>query len=83
MVLGKLLIGMIARTAKTRKIAEGVRMEPVYTVLVLGDYPYVFGVYSTYKKAEDATTGLNEVCVITVHDFIDSKIVGDILKEIS
>ena len=83
MVLGKLLIGMIARTAKTRKIAEGVRMEPVYTVLALGDYPYVFGVYSTYEKAEDVATGLNEVCVITVHDFIDSKIVGDILKEIS
>jgi len=56
-------------------------MNPVYTVLVLVEYPYVFGVYSTYEKAETIALSIDEICVIAVHDFIDSEIVGDILRE--
>lgn len=56
-------------------------MNPVYTVLVIRDYPYVFGVYSTYEKAEKIALSIDEICAIAVHDFIDSEISGDILRE--
>ncbi len=56
-------------------------MGPLYSVLVIADYPYVFGVYSTYEKAETIALSIDEICVIAVHDFIDSEIVGDILRE--
>ena len=55
-------------------------MNPVYTVLVLAEYPYVFGVYSTDEKAEEVAKTVNKRCVIAVHDFVDSSIIGDILR---
>ena len=55
-------------------------MNPVYTVLVLVEYPYVFGVYSNYEKAENVAKSIKEKCVISVHDFVDSSIIGDILR---
>ena len=57
-------------------------MKPVYSVLILDTYPYVFGVYSDYSQAEEVAVSTKKAFVIAVHDFIDSKVIGDILREV-